>query len=304
VERLDFPIELKSYSEKVYIHLFTDIHMGAMGCDRSALSRDVKNFKAAIDRGEKHYWILGGDNCNSIGPKDRRHDSATIAKEFRDYIGGSLFDEERAALCAHLRPIRDWGIGVGTGNHEDKISATSEHHPAIETARQLDLPYLGYSAMIRLRLLNSVSKASVIVHWHHGRGAARTPGGRLNMLYAMRDVADADVYLTGHVHETIDKPDVAPLSVPRSGRMRLVARRRLFVLGATYQKSYSMDEKRPQKAGEFNDTIVNADYAEKNAYTPSLIGHVGFSVQMGRMGIKGTKSSAQTVFLKAEDFTR
>ena len=303
MELLDFPVELKNFSEKVTVHLFTDVHMGAASCDRRALSRDVKRFKNLVDKGERHYWMLGGDNCNSIGPRDRRHDNATIAKEFRDYIGGSLFDEERAALCAYFSPIREYGIGVGTGNHEEKIAAQTEHHPARETAKQLDLPYLGYSAMIRFRLFHSAGAASIVAYWHHGKGAARTPGAKLNMLYSFRDVADADIYMTGHVHEPMSKPDIAPLSVPQSGRMRLIARPRVFVLGGTYQKAYAVDESRGQKAGQYNDVIVNADFAEKQAMRPSPIGHYGFTMWQHSVKIPGGRSNRHDVRLKWEDFT-
>ena len=68
------PIHYENYRKKIHLHHFTDIHMGAEGCDEHQAHKDVADFLTRRERGELHFATLGGDNINGIGPKDKRHD--------------------------------------------------------------------------------------------------------------------------------------------------------------------------------------------------------------------------------------
>jgi hypothetical protein len=304
VELLDFPIVLSSYKEKVYVHLFTDIHRASSGCDVRRLKSDINRLKKSHEKaGESHWWIGGGDWANAIGPKDRRHDSAAIAPSFRRHIGSNLFGEEARALVADFRHIRDNCIGVGMGNHEDSIARHGEFNPATYIAEQLDVPFLGYSALVRMRLTYKAHTENIVIYWHHGRGAARTKGSKVKMLWGLRDQVEADVYLTGHVHELIDFPDVK-LHVPRTGEMRLLRSDRLFVNGGTYQKAL-IAESKPQSPGAYDDTRdVRPDYAEKAGLRPSVIGHNGFRVQLSKTRVGIRNNMQWHCNLKRVDFAR
>jgi hypothetical protein len=305
MELLDYPINLKSWKEEVTVHLFGDIHRAALGCDHKQLRADIKKLKEANERGERHRWLGTGDWCNSIGPKDKRHDSTAIASEFRHHVGDDLFRMEVATLVREFESIRDYGIGIGTGNHEDTIARNSEYNPSRALAQHLNLPYLDYSAVIRFRLTAGPQVRSVILYWHHGYGASRTKGAKLNMLYNMRDVlANADVYAVGHVHELLDFPEVR-MEASHAGQLRLTQKPILFINNGTYLKAYATDT-RPQKAMQFNPELAaRSDYAEKKAYRPSVIGHNGFTMQLqnDRKGL-GRGRNDWKVKLNRVDFTR
>lgn len=286
MELLDVPIVLPESNRKATIHVFSDIHRAAAGCDAKKLRSDINVLKHAVEeRGELHRWIGGGDWSNAIGPKDRRFDQSAVAPEFRQYIGDDLFGVEARVLAEEFRPIRDYGIGIGMGNHEDKIAGQGEFNPAVDIAERLNLPFLGYNAIIRLRVTVKGKKHSItcVLYWHHGRGSGRTSGGKLKMLQDMTAVVDADVYVVGHTHEIVDAPGVV-LSVNRRGKLRLVAREQLFLNSGTYLKTYN-ERKRPQQAGQYNEGAVAAtDYGEKAAYKPTVIGHNGFTMLLHHTG--------------------
>jgi len=302
VELLDFPVKLRNSLAKVYIHCFSDIHRSASGCDHAKLRSDINKLKHLNETTtDLHYWFGGGDWCNAIGPKDKRHDAAAIAPGFRDYIGDDLFGYEASVLSSEFRCIREWGIGVGMGNHEASVAKYNEFNPAKRIAESLDLPYLGYSALVRFRMyLPRRGASTALMYWHHGAGAARSAGGKLNMLMRMRDVVLADVYVVGHVHEIIDVPKIR-MTATRKGKLMLEARPVLFVNSGTYQKGYATDTE-PQEAGKYNHRDpgdeVRPDYAEKAAYEPSVIGHNGFSMRM----VHKTKEGGKTLDLRRVDW--
>ncbi len=304
MELLDFPINLAKETEWVYIHLFTDIHRAASGCDAKKLRSDIAQLKYAVEKkGEKHYWIGGGDWANSIGVKDRRHDAGAISPEFREYIGDHMFAMETAVLVKEFESIRDYGIGIGMGNHEDAIAKAGEYNPAKAIAERLNLPFLGYSAVMRFNLKppSPGGRSIAMAYWHHGIGAARAKGGKVNMLYNMRDVIDADIYMVGHVHELIDFPEMR-LCASRTGKLRLYERNMLFINGGTYQRSYPVSVK-AQKALEYNHKdVIRPDYGEKKGYRPSIVGHNGWKMRRCQKRFDGKRQ--WTVELKRVDYKR
>jgi hypothetical protein len=305
MELLDFPIEVPKYSHKVFVHVFGDIHRASLGCDAQQLRSDINQVKHANEtrEDESHYWIGLGDWHNAIGPKDRRHDAAAIATEFREYVGDDLFQREASTLVSEFEAIKQWGIGILTGNHEATIAKTGEFNPSIYVAERLNLPYLGYSALVRftVRALNATRVYVVMAYCHHGTGASRTKGGKMNMLWNMRDVVDADVYVVGHVHELVDFP-VARMAGTRKGAFRLKERELLFVNGGTYQKAYAAEK--AQKGGFNPNRVVRPDYAEVKAYTPSIIGHNGWMMTQKHVTKISNRGPQWQTRLKRVDFRR
>ena len=283
MELLDFPIQLRKTTEPVFIHVFSDIHRAAAGCDIAQLRSDINRLKHSVEKkGEQHYWLGGGDWINGIGPKDKRLDSAAIAPAFQKFVGDDLFGAEAHSIASEFRKIRDYGIGIGTGNHEDAVARHGEFNPSKRIAAALELPYLGYSAVIRFCIRKGTrSLGSCIAYWHHGKGAAASKGGKVNMLFGMRDVIEADVYIVGHVHEPIDFPE-SRLSVPHAGKMRLKERDLVFINSGTYLKAYETVGAAQKPFTYDEERQVRSDYAEKKAYRPSVIGHNGWRMTVGR----------------------
>jgi hypothetical protein len=287
LQLIDVPtIEYEDYRQKIYFHHFTDIHMGAEGCDERQLDKDIDDVAAGRQRGEIHYACLGGDNINAIGVKDKRHDATAIAKRFKKWEGDDLFRRQVIAVAEKFEPIKDCIIFAGDGNHEQKIKTQGDYNPTSDLAQKLDVPYAGYACGFRLRLAPRNCTASAVVTglWHHGRGAARTKGGKANMADQLQKVLrNADIIITGHGHEPIAMPS-EDLDIARRGRLRLIARDKLVVIGASYLKTYPATEA-AQTGGTYDpERVVVSDYGERAAYPPTVIGHVGFSVEFGRVG--------------------
>jgi len=276
--------------QKVYIHIFSDFHYTAMGCDRRKLRRDIKRFKKSAEDGpHQHFWLGGGDWFNGISARDKRFDPSAVAPEFRKYTGDDLFGVECDRLVQEFSPIRQWGIGVGMGNHEESQAKYNEFNGARNVARQLDLPYLGYSATIWLGInLPNRGPQHVIMYWHHGLGAPATKAGKLNALKKLSDiVTNADVYVAGHGHEVMSFPE-SSLEASRHGAKRIINRPVLLVNSGTYLKAYSVDAS-PQVAGKYNRGLdIAPDYAEKKGYRSSVIAHNGFSMRFAK-GHDGNK---------------
>ena len=278
-------IELPKWGTKLYIHLITDVHREAAGCDATAFRRDIRKIREANERKDGkqiHYWIGGGDWNNGIGTPDKRFDGTAVSTQFQKYLTTNLHMAVCRQLVREASPIKEWCLGYGRGNHEDGVIKYNQFDPADYVARSLDTNYLGYSAGIRITIGiegTNQHRDTIFIYWHHGYGASRSKGGKKNMLYNLRDQLVADVYMTGHVHEP-EAFEGTRMHLTVKGQLRQVARNILFINGGTYQKNYMPEGGVGQVAGEYNEGHqVEVDYAEKKAYTPSVIGHYGFSFQ-------------------------
>ena len=69
-------------------------------------------------------------------------------------------------------------------------------------AKWLGVPYLGYQGYFIL----DVGEHTYTMWSSHGGSGATTDGGRITAAQKAHLVADADIYLSAHVHEPIYKP--------------------------------------------------------------------------------------------------
>jgi hypothetical protein len=303
MELIAHEITLPTLSTPLYLHNITDVHREAAGCDKRKFLADIATIAKANEQPEErglHYWIGGGDWNNGIGAKDRRWDAVAVSPEFKHFVGLGLHQAVAMRLVEEAKPIAPWCLGCGRGNHEDGVIRFNDYDPALDVARGLDVNYMGYSAGIRLtiRAKGQTHSTTLIVYWHHGHGAARTKGAKVNMLHGLRDKLDADVFFTGHLHEAVAFTGVR-MSLTRRGVLRQVARPRVYVNGGTYLKGYHVCK--AQAAGGYNAGHgVLVDYSEKAAYDPAVIGHWGC---MFRLKKEGSDRSARWAHeLKAVDF--
>jgi hypothetical protein len=234
------------YGDTIKILPLFDIHLGNSLCDERALKRDLD----AID--DMTYIIGGGDWLDSIIVKD--------AKRYRksmDSTGGDdIVDEQIDRMCALVAPYKDRIIGLACGNHEDSIVSHCSTNPIKRLCASLNVPFLGFSALVRLRFSEEGNRGrTVIVRLHHGwGGGSRTQGADLTKF--SKDVANwsADLFLYGHVHRRQDD------RVPRLGLAgdKLVSRPKVMVICGTYLKTYTSD--------------YNVSYSEAKGYPPTEIG--------------------------------
>jgi hypothetical protein len=148
-------------------------------------------------------------NAYFIGMGD--YEDLAAAKE-RIILGGAkLHDSTRKTLCDiadeyiddlanELSFMRGRIFGMLGGNHYFMYPSgiTSDQ----KLCDKLGCEYLGCSAFIKLTIAYSSSKRRLAYDiWaHHGRGAARTPGGDINRVEQMREAMESDAYMMGHSH--------------------------------------------------------------------------------------------------------
>ena len=168
----------------------SDIHMGAKYCDEKQFDRFVE----FISSRPNIYTVLMGDLM----------ESAT-----RTSVGLGMYDEkyslteQKRVLHEKLKPLADNGkiLGAVTGNHEMRPQYFNNNNPMQELCYYMGVPelYLGYQGYIRLKVNDVVYDAMIF----HGSGGGATKGGKINAASKPNQIAEVDIYFTGHIHDQI-----------------------------------------------------------------------------------------------------
>lgn len=209
-------------NQEFKIYDMADIHWVNAGCAKDHFRADIKKIAAE----ENAIVAIPGDYGDWISPNDPRFDPEILDAQVsvRDLtrltakISGGIVDE--------LRPIADKCLGLGMGNHEWQYMKRRNEMQVHEViCDQLGVPNLRYSAwmnvifvwnpkapQISLKFTKEIPRKyenSLKIMTHHGKGAANTAGGKVNSLRDIVGMAyDADIVMTGHLHEATIKPFV------------------------------------------------------------------------------------------------
>jgi hypothetical protein len=170
----------------IHIVPLHDIHLGAM-------NSNVAKFQAYVD------FILNTPDTYTIGLGDLLENATKCSVGMGVYESDFDIDEQIDQIADYLRPLADAGklLGLMPGNHEYRTMKLVKLDPMKLVAKELGVPYLGWSGYFKFVVGNETYKAFTF----HGAGGAGTPGGRLNAIRKLRDVAhDMDMYFMGHVH--------------------------------------------------------------------------------------------------------
>jgi len=206
-------------------------------CDEKAL----KEFYS--DKRRNVYFVDLGDWFDAIAPRDPRYRRASVKATPTD----ALMNEALDISTAILYPQRKRIIGLGRGNHDDRIlrdygvdlvRLLLERLGGETRADPAAFPRsLGYSWGLTLRFRGETGGGRTLrIRGHHGwGGGSRTQGADLTK-YA-REAAgwDADVFVYGHVHRRqTDRIDRLGFT-----NDRLVAKPKLIGICGTFLKTYS-----------------------------------------------------------------
>lgn len=220
-------IMYKGYGDVIKVKPIADVHYGSKNCDIKALYNH-------LGTPDKNTFFLGlGDFMDNIIVSDtKRYRKVSDAIESEDIIGESV-----TFWANLLKPFKSQVIGLGIGNHEDNIIKRCSVNPMKMLCDILDVPYLGYSFMVRL-ILSTVSGGgrTIIIRGHHGWGmGGRTIGGELTKYSRDASMFDADIFLYGHTHrlQTDTMPRLAIVG------NRLVSKEKHIVLCGTFLKTFS-----------------------------------------------------------------
>jgi len=243
-----------------------DLHRFARGMALDHFHRD----REAIKRDPYSLWVQIGDYCDWIVPGDKRFDPAAFDEDVR------VVDlESFAAYCAKqiirdFSPIKHKGLGFAVGNHDLKyLSKNSEMEIHREICRQLGLANLGYSGWFDLYFVFkhgarvSIKTGPPPAHYQaklrvlsfHGIGAAATAGGKLNALKRIVDMVEADLVITGHLHEEIAKKFTRLF--PNDICNEIQSRITMGLICSSYLRTYAPDY---------------TSYGELKGYAPTSLG--------------------------------
>ena len=242
------------YGQTIQIIPLFDLHYGNTACDVQALKDVIKKNKNA-------YFFGGGDWLDSVVVTDKRYRKTVDAS-----VGDAIIDEQIDGLYEIIKPIRKRIIGLGSGNHEDTIVKRCGTDPMRRLCKMLEVPFLGYSGLIRL-IFSQGGKAGrkVIIRWHHGwGGGSRTQGADLTKYSKDMNHWEADAFLYGHVHRKQSD------RVPRLGLWgeKLISKPKLLGICGTFLRTYT--------AG------ADPTYSEKAGYPPTEIGALTLNIKPKR----------------------
>jgi len=164
----------------------TDLHMGAR----------KHNYRLLCDY---ITYIIETPDCYAIGLGDYIECATRTSVGLGMYEEDFHFPQQYERIEEILRPLARAGklLGLHTGNHEMRATLAVGMDPIYMLAKALEVPYLGYTAFHKWIAGNTVYRVLTL----HGRSMSKTPAGRLNALRALRDVAAADIYIMGHMHD-------------------------------------------------------------------------------------------------------
>lgn len=220
-------------ADKKYLLPLGDIHYGHPNCDKETL-------QGYLDwTADKEAWILlMGD---------------LIENSSKESVGAGVYeqilqpDQQIDDIIAMLMPHRERILGLLTGNHEERTYKASGVDPSKYIANMLQVPYLRYAAFLRL----CVGKSGFTVYATHGGSGASTSSGKLNAIKRLANVAEADLYLMGHVHDLLTET-VNRKTLDTRNKKVCTIRRHFVITGSflEYEDSYSeMKSYQPGKVG-------------------------------------------------------
>ena len=155
------------------IYAIGDLHIGNKNYQE-------KTLKSTLDKIDGD--IIGmGDFCEFINEKSFKYETQTMSpkKQFKEFK--RLF-----------KPFAEEGriLAMVKGNHEDRYF--NKLDGLEDWCEVYEIPYNGRHILIDIDW--------VTIYAHHPKTSATTAAGRDRVFKKMRDVQEADVYLSGHFH--------------------------------------------------------------------------------------------------------
>lgn len=216
----------------------TDVHLGSRHAN-------IPYFKAYVD------YILNTPNCVTILNGDLAETATKVS------VGAGMFEEEMAipaqlqVLYEILLPLAEAGkiLGVGPGNHEERVYQMIGINPMEILAEKLKVPYFGYQGFFKI-VVNDIAYTT---SFYHGSGGGSTAASKSKAAEQMNKVVIADLYFSGHTHGRQYHKDVIYTFDASSDE--LVPLVRTYVVGGSFLEYWG-------------------GYSEMKALAPSITGAV------------------------------
>lgn len=184
--------------DEVIVMPIGDVQLGAQGCDKERLRRDMA-------WGMKHnaYFLGMGEYLDMASPSNRQKlKSAALYDTAEDMIE-KVVRQDVAEFLNIVKGSEGRWLGMLEGHHLYEFRDGSTTDTLI--AEALGTTFLGTSAFVRLHFKRQGSSGSVTctIWCHHGVGAGMKMSAPLNKIENIIPYFDADIYLMGHQHKKV-----------------------------------------------------------------------------------------------------
>lgn len=253
-----------------------DVHRFTRGMALDHFHKDVD----WIHNDPYSLWAGGGDYCDWIMPGDKRFDPASFDESVKvvDLTSFAAFCARQ--IVADYWPIKDKCLGFGLGNHDIYyLSRNSEMAIHQGICDGLGTANLGYSGWFDVYFIHDQEsktpqmgtgsppdhyEARLRVLVYHGIGAAATAGGKMNALKKIVDFVDADLVMTGHLHEQIAKTFVRLF--PNGDCSEIDSKTTMGLITGSYLRTYGPRFTSYGELKAYFPTTLGASFAR---YTPA-----------------------------------
>lgn len=180
--------------EKFYLLPISDVHIGDQAFNGKGKAKLLANLEWAEKNSDHVRILLLGDIFNIASRTSKTTPFESDPREI--LVGTRLF-----------RPFKHLILGALHGNHEQRIADSHGFDPTELFCEALEIPYLGASALLRLRVGQRKdnpewAQQTYFVAAHHTTGGGRKLGSSLNGVEQLSlIIPGCDVYLGGHNHQ-------------------------------------------------------------------------------------------------------
>jgi UDP-2,3-diacylglucosamine pyrophosphatase LpxH len=219
--------------------LGADVHLDNPKCNRKAVEKD---FEKAKKRKAK-IMLFGDTNCIMQSKFDKRGSKGSVRPENnKDNYFDSVVDTTAEFLSRY--PV----VLLTEGNHETSVLKRHETdivQRVVDKINYVHKPEIpvhkgGYSGYVVFRF-ESNRKAgggirTVKLWYHHGYGGGgEVTGGVIQMQRRAVYVSDADIIVSGHVHESVGRK-FEKIKLSHTGKIQVFTQRHLIL--PTYKDEY------------------------------------------------------------------
>ena len=188
----------KIEASHAYVLPLSDMHIGDKNFDKKKL----EGYLDWVKKTKNARIFLNGDVLNlatNVSVSSTFDQNMDLTKQLEMAI--ELF-----------KPVKDKIIGAITGNHEARMESFCGYNPLIPFCAALGIPYLGYSAIVAVKVVpgkwkdpkkkDGVSQTYTFYFHHTTGGGGHTVGGKINRVELLKKLVDnCDVYVGSHNHQ-------------------------------------------------------------------------------------------------------
>lgn len=286
MEIIDVDLPLK---ERAIIPI-SDIHYGIEACD-------LEKLQEFIDLGLRlDARFLGlGDAFEFCSPSNRERLRAAQLHETADDLINKMANEHLLGLIEVLKKTTGKWLGFMRSDHTWIFPDGSTLDTRL--AEAMKAPFLGDTALIRIRLKDRKRETSFTIFAAHGVGGGLTVAGPLNRLRNLAACIHADVFVTGHTHQKVVQPMPYISLLPDAPKLQ--ERSRLLVVAGSFLKGY-LEGSREEFTGQARGCVpMSTEILTKRGFKLSrelVIGEdvLGYDIQTN--SCKWTTLRATNVF--------